>query len=699
MESHGRLSRTRNLGIMAHIDAGKTTTTERILYYTGRKHKLGEVHDGQAEMDWMDLEKERGITITAAATYCGWRDHDVNIIDTPGHVDFTVEVERSLRVLDGAVGVFCAVAGVEPQSETVWKQANTYGVPRLVFINKMDRTGADFAACVEQLHAKLGANAVPVQLPTAGGPAFNSVIDLVALRRITWEEADFGTSYRVEEIPPEWRAPAETAHVELLERLADLDDEFMERYLAGEQIGPAAVRAALRRHTVTGEIFPVLCGSAFKNKGIQLLLDAVVDYLPAPAEKPPVTGIVPSTGEYIERPPRDDESLSALAFKVVTDPYVGRLTYFRIYSGVLKAGSYLYNSSADGRERVTRLLRMHANRREEIAAARTGDIVAAVGLRRTTTGDTLCAPDDPVILESMVFPEPVVSIAIEPKSKQDSDRLGAALGKLADEDPTFKVRVDHETGQTIMAGMGELHLEVLTARLFREFNVAANVGMPEVAYRETISRSAEVVTRFVRQTGGHGQYAHVEMRFEPLPPGAGFLFESKVTGGRVPKEYIPAVQRGVEEAMEVGILAGYPMVDFRAILLDGGYHEVDSSDQAFRIAGSMAYRQALARAAARLLEPIMEVEVHCPEEYLGDVISNLSARTGHVQGIEDVFGGRTVKARVPLRKMFGYVTDLRSMTRGRATHTMQFGAYEPAPKAVQTEIVARTSGRLATAQS
>ena len=699
MESHGRLSRTRNLGIMAHIDAGKTTTTERILYYTGRKHKLGEVHDGQAEMDWMDLEKERGITITAAATYCGWRDHDVNIIDTPGHVDFTVEVERSLRVLDGAVGVFCAVAGVEPQSETVWKQANTYGVPRLVFINKMDRTGADFAACVEQLHAKLGANAVPVQLPTGGGPAFNSVIDLVALRRITWEEADFGTSYRVEEIPPEWRAPAEAAHVELLERLADLDDEFMERYLAGEQIGPAAVRAALRRHTVTGEIFPVLCGSAFKNKGIQLLLDAVVDYLPAPAEKPPVTGIVPSTGEYIERPPRDDESLSALAFKVVTDPYVGRLTYFRIYSGVLKAGSYLYNSSADGRERVTRLLRMHANRREEIAAARTGDIVAAVGLRRTTTGDTLCAPDDPVILESMVFPEPVVSIAIEPKSKQDSDRLGAALGKLADEDPTFKVRVDHETGQTIMAGMGELHLEVLTARLFREFNVAANVGMPEVAYRETISRSAEVVTRFVRQTGGHGQYAHVEMRFEPLPPGAGFLFESKVTGGRVPKEYIPAVQRGVEEAMEVGILAGYPMVDFRAILLDGGYHEVDSSDQAFRIAGSMAYRQALARAAARLLEPIMEVEVHCPEEYLGDVISNLSARTGHVQGIEDVFGGRTVKARVPLRKMFGYVTDLRSMTRGRATHTMQFGAYEPAPKAVQTEIVARTSGRLATAQS
>ena len=699
MEANGRLSRTRNLGIMAHIDAGKTTTTERILYYTGRKHKLGEVHDGQAEMDWMDLEKERGITITAAATYCAWRDHAVNIIDTPGHVDFTVEVERSLRVLDGAVGVFCAVAGVEPQSETVWKQANTYAVPRLVFVNKMDRTGADFAACVEQLHAKLGANAIPVQLPTAGGPEFNSVVDLVTMRCITWEEDDLGTNYRVEDIPDAARAAAEAAHVELLERLADLDDEFMERYLASEQITPAEVRAALRRHTVSGEVFPVLCGSAFKNKGIQLLLDAVVDYLPAPTEKPPVTGIVPSTGEYIERPPRDDESLSALAFKVVTDPYVGRLTYFRIYSGVLDAGSYVHNSSADGRERVTRLLRMHANRREEIPSARTGDIVAAVGLRKTTTGDTLCAQDDPVILESMVFPEPVVSIAIEPKSKQDSDRLGAALGKLSDEDPTFKVRVDHETGQTIMAGMGELHLEVLTARLFREFNVEANVGMPEVAYRETISRSAEVVTRFIRQTGGHGQYAHVEMRFEPLPPGAGFLFESKVVGGRVPKEYVPAVQRGIEEAMEVGVLAGYPTVDFRAILLDGSHHEVDSSDQAFRIAGSMAYRQALAKAAPRLLEPIMEVEVHCPEEFLGDVISNLSARTGHVQGIEDVFGGRTVKARVPLRKMFGYVTDLRSMTRGRATHTMQFGAYEPAPKAVQTEMVARTSGRVAAAQS
>ena len=697
MESHDRLSRTRNIGIMAHIDAGKTTTTERILYYTGRKHKLGEVHDGQAEMDWMELEKERGITITAAATYCDWRDHAVNIIDTPGHVDFTAEVERSLRVLDGAVGVFCAVAGVEPQSETVWKQANTYGVPRVVFVNKMDRTGADFAACVEQLHAKLGANAVPVQLPTVGGPEFNSVIDLVAMRCISWEEADFGTSYRVQEIPAEFRETAEAAHVELLERLADLDDEFMERYLAGEQLTAAEVSAALRRHTGSGEIFPVLCGSAFKNKGIQLLLDAVVDYLPAPAEKPPVTGIVPSTGAYIERAPRDDESLSALAFKVVTDPYVGRLTYFRIYSGVLEAGSYLYNSSADGRERVTRLLRMHANRREEIPVARTGEIVAAVGLRKTTTGDTLCTRDDPVILESMVFPEPVVSIAIEPKSKQDSDRLGVALGKLADEDPTFQVRVDHETGQTIMAGMGELHLEVLTARLFREFNVAANVGMPEVAYRETISRSSDVVTRFIRQTGGHGQYAHVEMQFEPLPPGAGFLFESKVTGGRVPKEYIPAVQRGIEEAMEVGVLAGYPMVDFRAILLDGSYHEVDSSDQSFRIAGSIAYRQGIVRAAPRLLEPIMEVEVHCPEEFLGDVISNLSARTGHVQGIEDVFGGRTVKARVPLRKMFGYVTDLRSMTRGRATHTMQFGAYESAPRAVQTEIVARTSGRLATA--
>ena len=697
MESKGRLSRTRNIGIMAHIDAGKTTTTERVLYYTGRKHKLGEVHDGQAEMDWMDLEKERGITITAAATYCSWRDHAVNIIDTPGHVDFTVEVERSLRVLDGAVGVFCAVAGVEPQSETVWKQANTYGVPRLVFVNKMDRVGADFAACVDDLHAKLGANAVPVQLPTSSGPDFNSVIDLVAMRQITWEEADLGTTYRVDDVPDRFRERAHQERTELVERLADLDDDLMERYLAGEELDGEQVRAALRRHTVAGEIFPVLCGSAFKNKGVQLLLDGVVDYLPSPAEKPAVTGIVPNTGDYIERPPRDDQGLSALAFKVVTDPYVGRLTYFRIYSGELRAGSYVYNSSADGRERVTRLLRMHANRREEIPVARAGEIVAAVGLRKTTTGDTLCSQDAPVILESMVFPEPVVSIAIEPKSKQDSDRLGVALGKLSDEDPTFKVRVDHETGQTIMAGMGELHLEVLTARLFREWGVAANVGMPEVAYRETISRSAEVVTRFVRQTGGHGQYAHVAMRFEPLPPGAGFLFESKVVGGRVPKEYIPAVQAGIEEAMEVGVVAGYPTVDFRAILLDGSYHEVDSSEQSFRIAGSMAYRQGMTKGGPRLLEPIMEVEVHCPEEYLGDVISNLSSRTGHIQGIEEVFGGRTVKARVPLRKMFGYVTDLRSMTRGRATHTMQFGAYETAPRAVQTEMVARTSGRLAIA--
>lgn len=697
MESKGRLGRTRNIGITAHIDAGKTTTTERILYYTGRKHKLGEVHDGQAEMDWMPLEKERGITITAAATYCSWRDHAVNIIDTPGHVDFTVEVERSLRVLDGAVAVFCAVAGVEPQSETVWKQANTYGVPRLVFVNKMDRVGADFAACVDELHAKLGANAVPVQLPTSSGSDFNSVIDLVGMRQITWEEADLGTTYRVEDIPDRFCEHAHQGRIELVERLADLDDDLMERYLSGEELGSEQVRAAVRRHTVAGEIFPVLCGSAFKNKGIQLLLDGVVDYLPSPAEKPPVTGIVPNTGDYIERAPRDEQSLSALAFKVVTDPHVGRLTYFRIYSGEMKAGSYVYNSSADGRERVTRLLRMHANKREEVPFARTGEIVAAVGLRRTTTGDTLCSREDPVILESMVFPEPVVSIAIEPRSKQDSDRLGAALGKLSDEDPTFKVRVDHETGQTIMAGMGELHLEVLTDRLFREWGVEANVGMPEVAYRETISRSAEVVTRFVRQTGGHGQYAHIEVRFEPLPPGAGFLFESKVVGGRVPKEYIPAVQAGIEEAMEVGVLSGYPTVDFRAILLDGSYHEVDSSDQSFRIAGSMAYRQGMTRAGPRLLEPIMEVEVHCPEEYLGDVISNLSSRTGHVQGIEEVFSGRTVKARVPLRKMFGYVTDLRSLTRGRATHTMQFGAYEKAPRAVQTETVVRTSGRLATA--
>ena len=697
MDRKDSLAHTRNIGIMAHIDAGKTTTTERVLYYTGRKHKLGEVHDGEAEMDWMDLEKERGITITAAATHCEWRDHAVNIIDTPGHVDFTVEVERSLRVLDGAIGVFCAVAGVEPQSETVWKQANNYQVPRLVFVNKMDRTGADFAGCVEQLHAKLGAHAIPLQMPVSEGAEFSSVVDLVGMRQISWEEDDLGTSLAAGDIEADVLLRALEARTQLLERIADHDDAVMELYLDGAEVPDEELRRAIRTATIAGELFPVLCGSAFKNKGIQLLLDAVVDYLPSPYERPPVTGMVPDSGDYVQREPSESAPFAALAFKVVSDPYVGRLTYFRVYSGSASAGTYVYNSNSENRERLTRLLRMHANRREEIETAGPGEIVAAVGLKKTTTGETLCDPDHALILESMVFPEPVVSVAIEPQSKADSDKLGAALHRLSDEDPTFRVRYDHETGQTVMSGMGELHLEVLTERLFREFGVHGNVGRPEVAYRETMGASADIETRFVRQTGGKGQFAHIVMRFDPLPSGTGFLFENEVTGGRVPKEYIPSVQRGIEEAMEVGVLAGYPTVDFRATLLDGSYHEVDSSEMAFKIAGSMAFRDALSRGKPTLLEPVMDVEVHTPEEYLGDVISSLSARVGHVDGIEDRFGGKTVKARVPLRTMFGYVTDLRSMTSGRATQTMQFSSYENAPRSVQEEMAASGSGRLATA--
>jgi len=686
------LSRIRNIGIMAHIDAGKTTTTERILYYTGRTHKIGEVHDGQAEMDWMDLERERGITITAAATFCTWKDHQINIIDTPGHVDFTVEVERSLRVLDGAIGVFCAVAGVESQSETVWRQANKYKVPRLVFVNKMDRTGARFEGVVEELKSRLGANAFPLQLPIGKEADFRGVVDLVKMRAFVWQEDSFGAKYEETDIPSDMVAFAEEKRVELLERLSELDDLFMEEYLDGVELTEERVKEVIRAATVKNKFFPVLCGTAFKNKGIQLLLDAVVDYLPSPVDMPAVTGILPNTGDYIERKPSDDEPFSALAFKIMTDPYVGKLTFFRVYSGVLRAGSYVYNSTGDRRERVSRILRMHANDREEIGEVRTGDIAALVGLKKTTTGDTLCDADNPIILESMVFPEPVVSIAIEPKTKSDLDKLMDGLKKLADEDPTFKVRYDNETGQTIISGMGELHLEVLVERLFREFRVEANVGKPEVAYRETITRSAEAEGKFVKQSGGRGQYGHVIMRFEPLPPGTGFLFENKVVGGRVPKEYIPAVQKGIEEAAENGVLAGYPMVDFRATLLDGSYHEVDSSEMAFKVAASLAYRDGLKKAKPTILEPIMAVEVHTPEEYLGDVISSFSAKMGHVEGIEDRYGGKVVKALVPLRSMFGYTTALRSMTKGRATHTMQFSHYQPAPKSVQDEIVKKAQG-------
>ena len=692
MESRVPLSLIRNIGIMAHIDAGKTTTTERILYYTGRTHKLGEVHDGEAKMDWMELEKERGITITAAATSCSWRGSQINIIDTPGHVDFTVEVERSLRVLDGAIGVFCAVAGVEPQSETVWRQANRYDVPRLAFINKMDRVGARFAGVVQEMHKKLGANAVPVQLPIGAEADFVGVVDLVEMKAIIWDEDVVGARFRTEEIPPKLKEEAHAGHTFLLEKLSEVDDELLAAYVEGETVTPEKMKAVIRKATVEGKVFPVLCGTAFKNKGIQPLLDAVVDYLPSPADVKPATGMVPDTGDYVLKPPLDSEPFSALAFKIMTDPYVGKLTFFRVYSGVLRSGSYIYNATADKRERVTRLVRMHANDREEIKEVSPGDIAAAVGLKRTTTGDTLCDESHPVILESMVFPDPVVSVSIEPKTKADEEKLVSALTKLAEEDPTFKIRYDKETGQTVIWGMGELHLEVLVERAFREFNVAANVGRPEVAFRETITQASEAEGKFVKQTGGHGQYGHVVMAFEPLPPGTGFSFENRVVGGRVPKEYIPAVERGVREAMENGVLAGYPMVDFHAALLDGSYHDVDSSELAFKIAASMAYKAGLAKAKPTILEPIMAVECATPEEYLGDVISDFSARMGHVEGIVDRHGSKVVKALVPLRSMFGYTTSLRSMTKGRATHTMQFSHYQETPKSIQEELVEKVRG-------
>ena len=688
------LERTRNIGIMAHIDAGKTTTTERMLYYTGRKHKLGEVHDGQAEMDWMELEKERGITITAAATSCPWREHAINIIDTPGHVDFTVEVERSLCILDGAVAVFCAVGGVEPQSETVWKQATRYRVPRIVFVNKMDRTGARFSDVVDELHDKLGADAVPIQIPVTEGPGFASLIDLVSMQLVEWEDTGQGTEYRARPIAADLLPTAEAHRIELHEKLADHDDSFMEEYLDGVEFSPERVRQVIRKATCAGELFPVLCGAAFKNKGVQLLLDAVVDYLPSPLDKEPVSGIRPADGEYVDRKPADDEPFSAMAFKVTTDPYVGRLTYVRVYSGVLQSGSYVFNATADVRERATRILRMHANRREEVDALRTGDIGAVVGARRTTTGDTLCDADARLLLESMVFPDPVVSIAIEPKSKAESDKLGLALRALSEEDPTFHVRYDAEVGQTIISGMGELHLDVLVQRLLREYSVDADVGRPEVAYREALTRATESEGRFVRQTGGRGQYGHVVMRFEPLPPGAGFAFESKIIGGAVPKEYIPAVQKGIAQAKETGSIAGYPMVDFRAVLLDGSYHEVDSSEVAFSVAATMAYHEAVRRAGPAILEPIMDVEVCAPDEYLGDVIADLGARSGQIGSVDDRFGGKVVTAGVPLRCMFGYATALRSMTSGRGNHTMQFAAYRRVPAAVQEEIIQR-AGRAA----
>ena len=686
------LERTRNIGIMAHIDAGKTTTTERILYYTGITYKIGEVHEGTATMDWMVQEQERGITITSAATTCAWRDHRINIIDTPGHVDFTIEVERSLRVLDSAVAVFCSVGGVEPQSETVWRQADKYRVPRIAFINKMDRVGADFFRGVRMIRERLRANAVPIQLPIGKEETFRGVIDLVAMKAVLWDEDTLGARYRTEEIPQEYLAAAEQYREELLEAVADSDERLLEKYLEGQWISEGEIRQAIRKATLDIKIVPVLCGAAFKNKGVQPLLDAVVDYLPAPTDIHPVQGINPNTHAIATRAADDKAPFSALAFKIMTDPFVGTLTFMRVYSGTMESGSYVYNSTKGKKERIGRLLKMHANKREDIKEVYAGDIVAAVGLRDSTTGDTLCDESHPIVLEAIEFPAPVISIAIEPKTKADQDKLGISLQKLATEDPSFHVATDRETGQTIISGMGELHLEIIVDRLLREFKVDANVGKPQVAYKETIRRAIEREGKFVRQTGGRGQYGHVELRVEPLPPGKGFEFVDATKGGVIPREYIPAVERGVRNAMEAGTVAGYPMVDIKATLLDGSYHEVDSSEIAFKIAASMAFKEATSKASPVILEPIMAVEVVVPEDFMGDVIGDLNSRRGKIQGMQARAGAHVIAAQVPLSEMFGYATDLRSMTQGRATFTMQFSHYEPVPQPISEEITARAVG-------
>jgi elongation factor G len=687
------LSRTRNIGIMAHIDAGKTTLTERILYYTGKTYKLGEVHEGAAVMDWMEQEQERGITITSAATTAGWRDHWINIIDTPGHVDFTVEVERSLRVLDGAVAVFDAVAGVEPQSETVWRQADRYKVPRICFINKMDRIGADFYAAVESIRNRLEGNPVPVQLPIGSESEFQGVIDLVEMKAHLWK-GDDGKHWETVEIPDEYKEKAHEWEGKLLEACADVDEKLLEKFLEELPISPAEVHSAVRIATLENHFTPVFCGSAFKNKGVQPLLDAVVHYLPSPADLPPVEGFKPGDEDIILKRAADDtEPFTALAFKIMSDPHVGKLTYFRVYSGQAAKGDQIHNVTSDKKERLGRLLRMHANHREDLDAIHTGDIVAAVGLKMTTTGDTLSDSSQRIQLESMTFPAPVISVAIEPKTKSDQDKLGDALHRLSEEDPTFLVRSDEETGQTIIAGMGELHLEVLVDRLIREFKVGANVGRPQVAYRETIKGPVSKVTaRYVRQSGGKGQYGHVVIDLEPTGPGGGYEFVDQIKGGRVPREYIPSVDTGIEEALEQGILAGYPLVDVRAVLTDGSYHEVDSSEMAFRIAGSMALQDAAKKAGVKLLEPVMKVEVVTPEEYMGDVIGDLSSRRGKIDEMGQRGNARVVTAQVPLAEMFGYATDLRSRTQGRATHTMQFHSYQDVPDSIAQEIVARVRG-------
>lgn len=687
------LEKTRNIGIMAHIDAGKTTTTERILYYTGITYKIGEVHEGTATMDWMVQEQERGITITSAATTCSWRDHRVNIIDTPGHVDFTIEVERSLRVLDGAVAVFCSVGGVEPQTETVWRQADKYGVPRLAFVNKMDRLGADFFRVVKMIEDRLGAHPAILQLPIGAEDKFAGIVDLVTMKAVVWEDESLGAKFHEEPISAELRPQAAEYREKLLEAVADSDETIMEKYLEGKEIAEAELRKAIRRATLSLKIVPVVCGSAFRNKGVQPMLDAVVDYLPSPLDIPPVKGVETGNSEPAERPAKDDAPFSALAFKIMTDPFVGTLTFFRVYSGSITSGSSVYNSTKSKRERIGRLLKMHANKREEIKEVYAGDIAAAVGLRTATTGDTLCDEDKPIVLESIDFPDPVISIAIEPKSKADQEKLGLSLQKLATEDPSFKVRTDEETGQTIISGMGELHLEIIVDRLLREFNVGANVGKPQVAYRETVRKAVEQQGRFVRQTGGRGQYGDVWIKLEPQTPGAGFEFVDAIKGGAIPREYISAVEKGIKEATENGTLAGYPVVDVKITLFDGSYHDVDSSEIAFKIAGSMAFKQAARKANPVLLEPIMSVEVVVPEDFMGDVIGDLSSRRGKVLGMDTRPAAQAIDARVPLALMFGYATDLRSMTQGRATYTMQFSHYEPVPAAVAEGIIAKYDGK------
>jgi elongation factor G len=685
---------TRNIGIMAHIDAGKTTATERILYYTGITHKIGEVHEGTATMDWMEQEQERGITITSAATTCFWKGHRINIIDTPGHVDFTAEVERSLRVLDGAICLLGSVEGVEPQTETVWRQGDKYRVPRIIFINKMDRVGADFFRCLDMVKSRLRANAVPVQLPLGKEDTFSGVIDLMSMKTIVYKDDTLGAMYQVEDIPADSLDEAQFYREKMVESICEHDEKLLEKYLGGQETQVDELKAALRHATLNSILTPVFCGAAFKNKGLQPLMDGVVDYLPSPLDLPPVVGTTPDGSQEVVRKADDSEPFAALVFKIMTDPFVGQLAFVRVYSGMLKSGSYVYNSAKGSRERVGRLLQMHANKREEIKDVYAGDIAAAVGLKNVTTGDTICNEEHPVILEAIDFPVPVISVAVEPKTKGDQEKLGMALGKLAQEDPTFKVETDQETGQTIISGMGELHLEILVDRMFREFGVSANVGKPQVAYRETILKKADAEGKFIRQTGGRGQYGHVKLTVEPNEPGKGVEFLNKVVGGAVPKEYVNAVEKGVREALETGVLAGYEVQDVIVTLYDGSYHEVDSSEMAFKIAGSMAVKEACQRAKPVLLEPIMKVEAVVPEEFMGPVVGDLNSRRGRIETTEPRAGSQVVTAYVPLSDMFGYSTDLRSKTQGRATYSMHFYHYEQAPKLVSDEIVARVQGRV-----